>query len=59
MRGSVIPLDGIFPPEELQSGFPLNMDYYFDDFFEDVDYVGAFRTRDSAWIWNWTELYNW
>ena len=35
------------------------MDYYHDDFFEDVDYIGAFRSRDSAWIWGWTEFYDW
>ena len=40
------------------SGFELDPMVY-DDFFEDVDYIGAFRSRDSAWIWNWTEFYDW
>jgi hypothetical protein len=60
-RGDSLGLDSIFPPEgaEWASGYELNMEYYHDDFFEDVDFVGAFRSRDSAWIWNWTEFYDW
>ena len=51
---------GIFPPANATylSGFELDPMVY-DDFFEDVDYIGAFRSRDSAWIWNWTEFYDW
>jgi hypothetical protein len=53
-------LEGVFPPEDADylSGYHLDPMVY-DDFFEDVDYVGAFRSRDSAWIWNWTEFYTW
>ena len=50
-------LDGIFPPANAAylSGFPLDPEMY-DDFFDDVDYIGAFRSRAAAWIWNWTEF---
>ncbi|NNK37424.1 MAG: hypothetical protein HKP03_03010 [Xanthomonadales bacterium] len=50
-------LEGFFPPmgADYLTGFPLNP-MVFDDFFEDVDHVGAFRSRSSAWIWNWTEF---
>ena len=49
--------DGIFPPDNASylSGFPLDTAVY-DDFFEDVDYIGAFRSRESAWIYGWTEF---
>jgi hypothetical protein len=50
-------LDGIFPPPNAAyaDGFPLDTAVY-DDFFEDVDYIGAFRSREAAWIWGWTEF---
>jgi hypothetical protein len=50
-------LDGVFPPEDAEylSGYPLDPMVY-DDFFEDVDYIGAFRSRDSAWHYNWSEF---
>ena len=37
-------------------GYPLDDTIYADDFFENVDYIGAFRSRASAWIWGWTEF---
>ena len=54
-------LDGIFLPEGSMygSGYELDADKYSNDFFDDVDYIGAFRDRKSAWLWGWTEFYNW
>ncbi len=53
-------LDGVFPPENASytQGFYLDPEVY-GEFFDHVDYIGAFYSRDSAWIWNWTEFYNW
>ena len=50
-------LDGVFPPANAAylSGFRLDPEVY-DDFFEDVDWIGAFRSRDSAWHYNWSEF---
>jgi hypothetical protein len=50
-------LDSLFPPAGAMysQGFELDPMVY-DDFFEDVDYIGAFRSREAAWIWNWTEF---
>lgn len=50
-------LDGIFPPEDADylRGYPLDPMIY-GEFFDHVDYIGAFRSRESAWIWNWTEF---
>jgi hypothetical protein len=51
-------LDGIFPAgnADYLSGFPLDRTYYNASFFEQVDYIGAFRSKASAWIWNWTDF---
>ncbi len=53
-------LDGVFPPANAAylSGFELDPEVY-GDFFDHVDYIGALRSRESAWIWNWTEFYDW
>jgi hypothetical protein len=53
-------LDGVFPPANAGylQGFNLDPAVY-GDFFDHVDWIGAFYSRDSAWIWNWTEFYNW
>jgi hypothetical protein len=50
-------LDGVFPPEGAAylSGFELDPAVY-GDFFEHTDYIGAFRSRDSAWHYNWSEF---
>jgi hypothetical protein len=50
-------LDGVFPPAGAGylSGHPLDPMVY-GDFFEHVDYIGAFRSRDSAWHYNWSEF---
>ena len=52
-------LDGAFPPADAPylQGFHLDPMVY-DDFFEDVDWIGAFRSRDSAWHYNWSEFVN-
>jgi len=50
-------LYGYFPgpsPFYLQ-GYALDPVVH-DDFFQQVDWIGAFRKRDAAWIWNWTEF---
>jgi hypothetical protein len=55
-------MDGAFLPEgsPYLSGHSCDPDVYASDFFDDVDYVGAFRSRDSAWVWGWTEFnQNW
>ena len=58
-------LDGFIPPADAEylTGFELARDPYglprddvFDDFFDRVGYVGAFRSLDSAWHHNWTEF---
>ena len=53
-------LDGIFLPEGSMylKGYTLDPAVY-DDFFDDTDYVGAFRSRGSAWTQGWTEFYRW
>ena len=53
-------LDGIFLPEGSMylKGYTLDPAVY-DDFFDDVDYIGAFRSRGSAWTQGWTEFYRW
>lgn len=50
-------LDGIYPPPgaAYASGFPLDPSVY-DDFFEDVDFIGAFRSEEDSWTDNWTEF---
>lgn len=50
-------LDGPFPPAAAPylSGFELDPAVY-DDFFDKVDWIGAFRSRDSAWHYGWTEF---
>ena len=50
-------LNGVVPPAgaDYLSGHPLDPEV-FGDFFEDVDYVGAIRSADSAWHYNWTIL---
>lgn len=50
-------LDGPFPPADATylQGFPLDPMVY-DDFFEDVDWIGAFRSANSAWHYNWSEF---
>ncbi|MEE4218331.1 MAG: hypothetical protein V2I48_12030 [Xanthomonadales bacterium] len=55
-------MDGAFLPEGsiYLSGQPCDATTYASDFFDDVDYMGAFRSRDSAWVWGWTEFnQNW
>ena len=50
-------LDDVFLPEDSPylSGYELDPDIY-DDFFDKVDYIGAFGSRESAWIWGWTDF---
>lgn len=50
-------LDGVFPPANAAylSGYELDPEVY-DDFFDKVDWIGAFRSRDSAWHYGWTEF---
>ena len=50
-------LDGMFPSDAspYTSGFPIDPTV-FNDFFEDVDYIGAFRSEESAWHYNWSEF---
>lgn len=50
-------LDGPFPPANASylRGFELDP-AVFDDFFDKVDWIGAFRSRDSAWHYGWTEF---
>jgi hypothetical protein len=50
-------LDGFIPHDyaDYLEDYPLDPDFY-DDFFEDVDWMGAFRSRDSAWHYGWTEF---
>jgi hypothetical protein len=50
-------VDGVFPPADAgyTTGYPLDPTV-FDDFFEDVDYIGAFRSREQAWHYKWTEF---
>jgi hypothetical protein len=50
-------LNGVFPPDGAiyLQGFPLDPMVY-DDFFEDVDWIGAFRSSNSAWHYNWSEF---
>ena len=37
------------------SGYALDPEVY-GEFFDDVDYVGAFASKESAWIMGWTEF---
>lgn len=50
-------LDGVFPPDgaAYSSGFELDPLVY-GDFFDHVDYIGAFRSRSSAWHYGWSEF---
>jgi hypothetical protein len=50
-------LDGVFPPEDADylSGYELDPAIY-GDFFEHVDYIGAFRSQATAWHYNWSEF---
>lgn len=50
-------LNGVIPPAgaDYLSGHPLDREV-FGEFFEDVGYVGAVRSADSAWHYNWTIL---
>jgi hypothetical protein len=50
-------LDGVFPPANAAylSGYELDPEVY-DDFFDKVDWIGAFRSEDSAWHYNWSEF---
>jgi hypothetical protein len=51
-------LDGAFLPADSMylSGYECDPAIYADGFFDDVDYIGAFRSRNSAWVWGWTEF---
>jgi hypothetical protein len=51
-------LDGIFPADNVDylGGSPLARTCYVASFFEQVDYIGAFRSEASARIWNWTDF---
>jgi hypothetical protein len=48
-------LSGIYPPANANylSGFDLDP-MVFGEFFEDVDWIGAVRSPDSAWHYNWS-----
>ncbi len=48
-------LNGVYPPAGASylSGFDLDP-AVFGDFFEDVDWIGAVRSEDSAWHYNWS-----
>lgn len=50
-------LVGPFPPDGAPylNGFELDPEVY-DDFFDKVDWIGAFRSRDAAWHYGWTEF---
>jgi hypothetical protein len=50
-------LSGYFPVAGsiTLGGHELDPEIY-GEFFEDNDFAGAFRSRDSAWHWNWTEF---
>ena len=50
-------LDGLFPPEGAiyTTGFELDPLVY-GEFFEHVDFIGAFRSRETAWHYNWSEF---
>ncbi|GAB4189252.1 MAG: hypothetical protein Tsb002_16130 [Wenzhouxiangellaceae bacterium] len=50
-------LNGIFPPvgAGYTSGFPLDRNI-FPDFFDGVDYIGAFSNEETAWTHGWTEF---
>ena len=53
-RGMDPMLDGVFLPQGSPYAVGYDLDtMVYDDFFDDVDYIGAFRSRSSAWIWNW------
>ena len=51
-------LEGAFLPDDSMylSGYECDPVIYADGFFDDVDYIGAFRSRNSAWVWGWTEF---
>ena len=52
-------LDGIYAADgaDYMSGYPLDPMVY-GEFFDKVDYIGAFRDRQaaSAWHYNWSEF---
>ena len=52
-----VTLNGAFLPagSPYLSGHPLDPEVY-GEFFDDTDYVGAFRSGESAWIMGWTEF---
>jgi hypothetical protein len=54
-----VTMDGLFLPAGSMylGGYALDPEVY-DDFFDDVDYIGAFRSRETAWIQGWTEFLN-
>lgn len=51
-------LNVMFPPEgaAYTSGYDLDTMVY-DDFFEHVDFIGAFRSEASAWHYGWTAFF--
>ena len=51
LEGAFLPADSMY-----LSGFECDPAVYADGFFDDVDYIGAFRDRASAWVWGWTEF---
>ena len=52
-----VALDGFLPHDwaAYLSGYALDPARY-DDFFDDVNWTGAFRSKDSAWHYGWTEF---
>jgi hypothetical protein len=52
-----VTLDGAYLPvgSPYLSGYALDPEVY-GEFFDDVDYVGAFASKESAWIMGWTEF---
>jgi hypothetical protein len=58
MNGVDPMLDGAFLPEDSEylSGYTCDPEIYADAFFDDVDYIGAFRSRSDAWTYGWTEF---
>jgi len=59
VRGVNPGLVGPFLPEgsEYLSGQHCDMEnIYTDAFFDNTDYIGAFRSADGAWHWGWTEF---
>ena len=52
-----VTLDGAYLPagSPYLGGYTLDPEVY-GEFFDDVDYVGAFGSKESAWIMGWTEF---